>query len=323
MLYQKLLDAHKRYRQFKTYSHITDEYWSSQLAEHNTNPNYVEYNTKSGQLVYKPLGISLGKNKQDFLLKSKVFNKAKALKESANCKFYIDEKEQLIIDIDGVKLIIETSQDLDIVYEIFLLGVYNFIYDRPCVAIDIGMNTGFASLFFANRANVKAVYSYEPFKATYDQALRNFALNPHLAEKIKAFDYGVGARDEIIQVEYDYTVKASVGIAGIDNQLKPFASKQTATADLILKPFTDVFKGITSEYPDIDIVAKIDCEGSEYEIFDALAATGQLGQIKIIVMEWHNQGPDALVKHLQDFGFIIFSRLPLSKNVGSLYAIRP
>ena len=38
MLYQKLLDAHKRYRQFKTYPHIADQYWSSQLAEHNINP---------------------------------------------------------------------------------------------------------------------------------------------------------------------------------------------------------------------------------------------------------------------------------------------
>jgi hypothetical protein len=84
-----------------------------------------------------------------------------------------------------------------------------------------------------------------------------------------------------------------------------------------------VFKGITSDYPDIDIVAKIDCEGSEYEILDSLAATGQLGQIKIIMMEWHNKGPDALVKHLQDFGFIIFSRMPRSKNVGTLYAIKP
>ncbi|NCT52286.1 MAG: FkbM family methyltransferase [Microcystis aeruginosa G13-03] len=291
MLYQKLLDVHKRYRQFKTYPHITDEYWSSQLAEHNINPNYVEYDTKSGQLFYKPLGISLSKNKQDFLLGSKVFNKANALKSLADCKFYIDEQQELIIE-------------------------------KPCVAIDIGMNTGFASLFFANRANVKAVYSYEPFKATYDQALRNFALNPNLAEKIKAFDYGVGARDEIIQVEYDYAVKGSVGITGIDEQLKPFASKQTATANLILKPFTDVFKGITSDYPDIDIVAKIDCEGSEYEILDSLAATGQLGQMKIIMMEWHKKGPDALVKHLQEFGFIIFSRMPRSKNVGTLYAIK-
>ena len=45
--------------------------------------------------------------------------------------------------------------------------------------------------------------------------------------------------------------------------------------------------------------------------------------IKIIMMEWHKKGPDALVKHLQDFGFIIFSRMPRSKNVGTLYAIKP
>jgi FkbM family methyltransferase len=322
MLYQKLLETHKLYRKIKNYPHIADDYWSSKLVEQNISPSQVNYDIQSGKLLYKPLDLHLGKEKQDFLLISKISNKAKALRNLANCKFYIDDREELIIDIDEVKLIIETGQELDIAYEIFLLGVYNFIYKKPCIAIDIGMNTGFASLFFAHRPNVKAVYGYEPFKVTYDQALRNFALNPELAEKIKAFDYGVGARDETIAVEYDYKVKGSVGVAGIDERFKPTDSSAIAREELVIKPFTQVFQGITTDYPDIDIVAKIDCEGSEYEILDALAENGQLSQIKIIMMEWHKKGPASLEKHLEEAGFIIFSRLPRSTNVGTLYAIR-
>lgn len=322
MLYQKLLETHKLYRKWKTYPHITDDYWSSKLVANNINPKQVEYVSQSGKLLYKPFNIHLGKEKQDFLLIDKISNKAKTLKRLTNCEFYIDQNENLIIDIDNVKLIIETGQEIDIVHEIFLLGIYNFVYDKPCIVIDIGMNTGFASLFFANQGNVQAVYGYEPFAMTYAQALKNFELNPKLAQKIKAFDYGVGAREETITVEYDYSVKGSVGISGIDNLFKTTDSAAIAKEELIIKPFSEAFRGIRTDYPDIDIVAKIDCEGSEYEILDDLSENGQLSQIKVIMMEWHKKGPAPLVKHLQDAGFIIFSRLPRSTNVGTLYAIR-
>lgn len=322
MLYRKLLETHKLYRKFKNYPHISDDYWTSKLVDNDISPTYVDYDASSSKLLYKPFNLKLTKEKQDFLLNNRFLNKAKALKGAGNCKFYIDSNEELIVDVDDVKLIIETGQELDIVHEIFLLGVYNFLYDRPCVAIDIGMNTGFASLFFAARENVVAVYGYEPFKITYDQALRNFALNPAIAGKIHAFDYGVGAREETIAVDYDYSVKGSVGIAGIDELFKSGDSGSMATENLIIKPFSEVFASIVAEHPDTDIVAKIDCEGSEYEILDSLAANGQLQRIKIIMMEWHKKGPDPLVKHLQDAGFIIFSRLPRSSNVGTIYAIR-
>jgi FkbM family methyltransferase len=323
MLYQKLLEAYKFYRKQRNYPHIPDNAWRNLLVDNNISPAYVDYDPRSGKLLYKPFGLKLKRDKQDFLVNSKISNKARALQKLTGSKFYIDNNEELIIDIDDVKMIIETGQDLEIVHEIFLLGIYNFLYQEPCVVIDIGMNTGFASLFFARRENVQAVYAYEPFKVTYDQAIRNFALNPKLGEKIKAFDYGLGARDETIAVEFDYNVKGSVGISGIDELFKSSDTSSIVKADLIIKPFTDVFRSILAAHPDTAIVAKIDCEGAEYEIFDSLAENGQLEKIKIIMMEWHKKGPDPLVKHLQDAGFIIFSRLPRSTNVGTIYAIRP
>jgi FkbM family methyltransferase len=323
MLYQKLLEAYKFYRKQRNYSHIPDKAWRNLLVDNNISPNYVEYETRTGKLLYKPFGVKLDREKQSFLVNSRVSNKARALQKLAGSKLYLDNHGELIIDVDDVKMIVETGQDLEIVHEIFLLGIYNFLYNQPCIAIDIGMNTGFASLFFAHRENVQAVYAYEPFKATYEQAIRNFALNPKLAAKIKAFDYGVGARDETIAVEFDYNVKGSVGISGIDDLFKSGDSSAIVKADLIIKPFTDVFRSILDAHPDGAIVAKIDCEGAEYEILDSLAENAQLEKIKIIMMEWHKKGPDPLVKHLQDAGFIIFSRLPRSTNVGTIYAIRP
>ncbi len=92
--------------------------------------------------------------------------------------------------------------------------------------------------------------------------------------------------------------------------------------EISLKPISEELSSIISQHPDMDIIAKIDCEGSEYEIFDSLAAKGQLNQIKIIMMEWHRKGPDELADYLRQAGFAIFSRLPRSSNIGAIYAVR-
>jgi FkbM family methyltransferase len=202
------------------------------------------------------------------------------------------------------------------------MAVYNFVYDKPVVVVDIGMNTGFASLYFASRDNTIATYSYEPFKATYEQAINNFSRNPSLQTKIKSFNYGVGGKEETLKVEYEYSVKGSIGIEGISSQYKDSVSQNIIQETLQIKPFNEVFQEILSEHPDTDIVAKIDCEGSEYEIIKSLAEHNQLNKIKIIMMEWHRHGPNPLIEELNKVGFISFSRLPYSKNVGNIYAIR-
>ncbi|NES78515.1 MAG: hypothetical protein F6K06_23260 [Okeania sp. SIO1H4] len=62
-------------------------------------------------------------------------------------------------------------------------------------------------------------------------------------------------------------------------------NKSLPKEELTLKPISEELNSIISQHPDMDIVAKIDCEGSEYEIFDSLVVKGQLNQIKIIMME--------------------------------------
>ncbi|MDV3000835.1 MAG: hypothetical protein N5P05_002441 [Chroococcopsis gigantea SAG 12.99] len=322
MFYRKLLQTHKIYRKFKTYPNIGSDYWKDKLAQYEVSPQKVEYDPTTGKLFYKPLGIYLTPNKHDFLLSQTSVYKINGLKNLSGCEFTIDHDEKLIIKIDNTELYIENPQELEIAHEIFFMEIYNFVYDKPVVVVDVGMNTGFASLYFAKRDNVIGVYSYEPFQATYAQALRNFSLNPSLESKINPFNYGVGGKEEILSVEYDYSVKGSIGIEGIAGQYKNSVSKNIVKENLTIKPFSEVFTDILVQHPGVEIVAKIDCEGSEYEIIKCLAANNLLHQIKIILMEWHYRGPDTLVEQLQKVGFVCFSRLPHSKNVGSIYAVR-
>ncbi|NES78514.1 MULTISPECIES: hypothetical protein [Okeania] len=118
-------------------------------------------------------------------------NQAKFIKKKLNAKFTIEKNDELIVEIEGIKVNVQTAEELSIIWEIFWLGIYTFIYDRPVVMLDIGMNVGLASLYFASQENVKSIWSYETFNVTDKQALHNFDLNPDISLKIKPFSYGI------------------------------------------------------------------------------------------------------------------------------------
>jgi FkbM family methyltransferase len=322
MFNRQVQQLQKLYKKWRIYGDIKDSYWTDKLIECSISPGQVDFNQQTHQLFFKPLGVNLTKGKNEFLLTKKALYQAQTLKKVIGAKFLTTTANDLIMEIEGSQAMIENEQELGIVYDIFHIGLYNFVYDEPVIVVDVGMNVGLASLYFAQRSNVKAVLGYEPFKITYDQALKNFALNPDLAPKIHAFDYGLGDKEETIEIEFDYNIKGSIGIKGIDPNYKNVASKNISKEKLYLKPVDEVFAGIIAEYPDTEIVVKMDCEGAEYGILETLDKHGQLDRIKIIVMEWHKKGPDPILGYLKKYGFTCFSRLPKSKNVGFIQAVR-
>jgi hypothetical protein len=85
----------------------------------------------------------------------------------------------------------------------------------------------------------------------------------------------------------------------------------------------EVLRSIRTEYPGCAVLAKVDCEGSEYEIIRCLHEKGLLSELSIIVMEWHERGPQELATILEESGFVTLS--PPSPNngvTGMLYAVR-
>jgi FkbM family methyltransferase len=324
MLVENLYKLQQFLKKLQIYRRIPDWFWCEKIVGAGVSFHKLDYERDTSKILIKPFNFVISKNKHQyhFLLKEKNVRLAQELKQDFNLKFQTNEKQELIINLDGIISIIQCEQDLEIIKEIFIQGVYNFIYNQPLVVIDIGMNTGWASLYFARRDNVQAVYSYEPFKKTYEEALGNFSLNPGLSNKIHAFNYGLGAKEEKITVEYDYQVKASIGVEGIPENLKKNKSKSLQTEDIFLKSASEVFVPIFAQYPEVDFMAKIDCEGSEYDILESLDRANLLSRFKIIIMEWHEKGPDKLVEYLTKAGFAIFSRRPKSKTIGMIYGLR-
>ncbi|MGH8142049.1 MAG: FkbM family methyltransferase [Steroidobacteraceae bacterium] len=203
--------------------------------------------------------------------------------------------------------------------EVYCDAVYRFHTARDCAVLDIGANVGVSSLYFAEMARVRQVVSYEPFAPTYAQLLENIALNPALAAKITPINAGV-ARDAAT-LSVDYCPSHST-IASIKGPLVVGENDRLVKEAIRLHAAVDVVRDLRRRCPGLDLIAKVDCEGSEYEILEAWAQAGLLGEISALLLEWHVRGPAPLTAILERNGHICFTPGTQDGIAGMLYAFR-
>ena len=211
----------------------------------------------------------------------------------------------VVIDVRGVKLYARCLDDLRFIGEVYLRNTYNFICDGDVSVIDIGMNIGLASLFFATKSFVKEVHSYEPFKRTYDRALANISLNPSLSAKISPNNCGLADFDDMrtVFIPDNDDDSGYLPIRGVNSGEQVQISVRNAAP--VLTPIVEsaISRGLK-------VIAKLDCEGSEFAIFDILESTGILGKVSAFMVEWHKgvgeKTQQDLIEPLLKHGFMIF-----------------
>jgi FkbM family methyltransferase len=249
----------------------------------------------------------------------------RSLRAGVGADFAVDGDGELRVSVNGLSVLAQTSEDIFILHEIFVDRVYEHWIDRPAVVWDIGGNVGFASLYFAQQSSVRAVVSFEPFRPTYEQALRNFALNPSVASRIDARPCGVAATDRRELLDYHYQWKGHAGTAGTMAHVieAGFVSRSDCAREpIVVRSAAGVLDEIAGVHPGVDLVAKIDCEGCEYEIIDALGRAGRLRALTAVMIEWHGRGAGPLASELARHGFAVFSRADPSGFAGMLYGAR-
>lgn len=250
-----------------------------------------------------------------------------------NPKLCLDESEySLKVDENGsirasvhnedtkIEATLCAFSDLVVFEEIYLKNAYRFISGEDTVLIDVGMNIGLASLFFASKGFIKKVYGFEPFKPTYERALKNFSLNEKsLSEKIRGYNYGLGEADGEQTVHY---------LA--DNPGYMRAGKEAVAADpgdgsaetAIIKEAGPEILKIMDENPGASFAMKIDCEGAEYEIIPDLIKHGVMKRISVVVMESHYGREDEMIEALSKEGFVVYSNEEPPYRTGTLFAVR-
>ena len=90
--------------------------------------------------------------------------------------------------------------------------------------------------------------------------------------------------------------------------------------DLHIKDVSEYFAKNVEEYGGT-FVAKIDCEGAEYEIVQRLDQTGLLTKINIYMIEWHVRGPEILQSIFIQNDYYVLCR-PNDDGTGMMYAVR-
>ena len=224
------------------------------------------------------------------------------------------------VEIEGLIFKVASLSNMAVLYEIFIEKIYAIeSVVNDLVVIDIGMNVGVASLYFAHRPDVKKVYGYEPFPATFAEAKVNISENPIGLQKIVLKNEGVSNINEIRSITL---FESGLLSASTIEQNNSYGKKIGERINVQMVSIESVFEYVLLENPSAKILLKLDCEGEEYAIFEKLQNTSYLDNVVIAIIEWHEKGSSAIENVLNNYAFNIKLQPHISENSGMIYAIK-
>jgi FkbM family methyltransferase len=237
----------------------------------------------------------------------------------ANCN------EEIVANTGTFSVTVNSREELFILKEIIAQGTYSIMSSEAAIVLDVGMNVGFASLYFAAQPRVLAVWSYEPVADTYDRALRNLERNPVLAAKVRPRNYGLSDRAGETTFDFCSQWPAAVGVCGLSSDFQRFHGVKANDISRItvqLQSVSDTVRELRAVYPETEAIMKVDCEGAEYPIIAELRCAGLLRDIDVFLIEWHERGPRELEHALASAGFFVSSFISHGTTTGMVYAYK-
>lgn len=269
-------------------------------------------------LWFPELDVSIHPVKHRFILKT--IRNIYQLNRVTGCNIqrYGDD---ILVTIENCKFYVNTVEDIYFLCQTFGQNIYNIIFPKRAVVMDIGMNIADTSIYFANKENVVLVRAFEPFTPTFDMAIRNIKLNPEVASRIEPFNYGLGDKHRRLKCEYSPTCKGGVGIAGfVKRPKKPV--KDVSIEEIEIRSVAKEVMKAKKDFPDYNLVLKVDCEGSEFEIIKGLDKENLLSTVSVFLLEWHNKSPVEILEALKNANFTVLVIDDMNQDIGVLYAFK-
>ncbi|MCU0343785.1 MAG: FkbM family methyltransferase, partial [Ignavibacterium sp.] len=284
--------------------HTTKDLFEKKVAEINRNQQLIVINDHT--FYIKNCELIFHRQHHSFIVDR--FDQFISLLE--NRGLFTISGEALYYLIDGIKLYITTAEELFIINEIFIERCYAIATGLNYYVIDIGMNVGYASLFFASNPRVIHVYGYEPFNPTFSDAQLNFKMNPQLSAKITSYNIGLSDCDDERIYQYSPVLKGKNSIhrpGGVGEKIT-LVKARVAIAEVIARD------------SDSQYFIKMDCEGAEFEIFENFLQELIPSQIFGFIIEWHQQDPRPIIDILVSNNFHVQYRG--SEEIGLITAFR-
>jgi FkbM family methyltransferase len=227
-------------------------------------------------------------------------------------------KKVILLDTGEVQLWLDDADVTCVAEEVFGIQEYGVRVAKDTIVIDVGMHVATTALYFAKEPNVRTVVAFEPSLSAIEKAERNLAVNTDLAKKIEVRRYALGSENGKAYLQ------VAPGLAAI-GRIAQTAGSETCGSDDELVEIRDAeaeLQSLLAQTADHQqIILKVDCEGSEREIFRRFSAN-TLSRIDVILLEWHS--PSILSEIRRTLEKSAFSLLVQRKNkdLGMLYAFR-
>ncbi|MBO0952025.1 FkbM family methyltransferase [Fibrella forsythiae] len=190
--------------------------------------------------------------------------------------------------------------------ELFMQDVYEIdalvaqLPEQP-VVIDIGANAGFFAVQLLSKIKRATVYAYEPVPANVQAFQQTLEANPRLKRTVHLFQMAVTGHHKAV---IDLFAEAADDNQVVASVLASFHENNTRTLTVKGITLTSIIE--SNNLAVIDLL-KMDCEGSEYDIFYN-TDPDLFRRVRHIVMEVHDLDADrnnvsALTTYLESLGF--------------------
>ncbi len=199
----------------------------------------------------------------------------------------------------------------DRTFKRYVNGTYGtYLWDHisqisdPFVFLDIGANQGLYTLCAAQNPQSVMCHAFEPNAQTYDLLTKNVTIN---AQRPKCALHNVAISDTAGSAELTMAANHSGSATMQVGRTEAQAFDVTMRIDTISHPQLDDML----DDSDAPLIVKIDVEGFERTVLDALMASRHAGRIQEIFYEVDEQWVDApeLIRLLEDNGFSTFKQI--------------
>jgi len=181
----------------------------------------------------------------------------------------------------GIPVILDPARVSD-PEAVFLREEYKFLYVKDRDVIDIGMNIGDSTIYFAING-AKRVIGLEPYPYAFSIAEKNIKMNNIQNAILLNAGYG---HDSKILVDDKKITSSSAGLIPSKN-----GGKEIPIHSL---------KTLFNKYEIKEAILKMDCEGCEYNLLDE--DEDILKRLRMIQIEYH-YGYEKLKEKLENAGF--------------------
>jgi FkbM family methyltransferase len=213
-------------------------------------------------------------------------------------KFYFDDEYfgELFLEYSGGKNLTINNKEYyfnnlndynySTFWEIFIHNEYQFegksVVDENDIVLDIGANFGFFTLYAIDNGASK-IYSVEPFPEAYENIKK-------LSENLPIIPI-----NKAVSSKTDNVIMSLNTGGSASNCLSEYNTIFNNNGEHILVEPININTLIESIGSNIDLL-KIDCEGSELDIFESIT-TENLNKIRKMIIETHSDYIDTFIKN--------------------------